>query len=154
LSLTGVLLFAGQCVHAEAPELSFLRLATANAMAESCFAQAHLKRWPPFSIAIVDSAGYLIVFRRQDGASSVSEGAAILKARTAARSGIATGDLAAVSQDAPTRDLFILLQLTNAPGGMPFKQAGHIVAGIGVSGGTPEQDVGCASLALNATSGV
>jgi uncharacterized protein GlcG (DUF336 family) len=121
--------------------------AAAESMAAECFAHSHANSWPPFSIAIVDAGGAVILLRRQDGASSVTAEAALLKARTASRSGASTGDLIGMSQDPPTRDLMLQLQLTDDPGGVPLKAGRQVIGAVGVSGGTAAQDMGCASLA-------
>jgi uncharacterized protein GlcG (DUF336 family) len=55
-----------------------------------------------------------------------------------------------MSQDSPSRDLMLILQLTDDPGGMPLKAGGRIIGAVGVSGGAAEQDVGCATLAIAA----
>lgn len=119
-------------------------------MANRCLEHSKVGGWPPFSIAIVDAGGALLVFTRQDGASAATADAAILKARTSVRSGAATGELAAVSKDPPTRDLLILLQLTDDPGGVPLVRLGNVLGAIGVSGGNAEQDTDCAKLAIAA----
>ncbi len=126
-----------------------LDLALAGSMGERCFNHPVKNGWPPFSIAIVDAGGALLDFRRQDGASTVTAEAAVMKARTSARVAAPTGALVAMSQDPPTRDLFLLLQLTDDPGGIPLRHAGHLIGAIGVSGGTAEQDIGCANLAAS-----
>jgi uncharacterized protein GlcG (DUF336 family) len=69
----------------------------------------------------------------------------LLKARTATRFGAPTQALVAMSQDSPTRDLMLLLQLTDDPGGVPIKVGGRVIGAIGVSGGAAEQDVDCAT---------
>jgi glc operon protein GlcG len=122
-------------------------------MAQRCFGHSRANAWPPFTIAVVDAGGVLVSLRRQDGASPVTAEAALLKARTASRSGAPTQGLAAMSQDAPTRDLMLLLQLTDDPGGVPVKSAGRVIGAIGVSGGTADQDMGCANLAIGAWTG-
>ncbi len=121
--------------------------AAAESMAAQCFAHSHANSWPPFSIAIVDAGGAVILLRRQDGASSVTADAALLKARTAARSGASTQDLIGMSQDPPTRDLMLQLQLTDDPGGVPLRVGRQVIGAVGVSGGTAGQDTGCAGLA-------
>jgi uncharacterized protein GlcG (DUF336 family) len=117
-------------------------------MAEQCFAGSHVNSWPALTIAVVDAGGALVLLRRQDGAASVTVDAALLKARTAIRFGATTQALMAMGQDPPTRDLMMLLQLTDDPGGVPLKVAGRVIGAIGVSGGTAEQDVGCANVGM------
>jgi len=70
--------------------------------------------------------------------------AALLKARTAIRTSAATAALAPALSDPATRDVFLVLQLTGIPGGVPFAQGA-----VGVSGAQPEQDAGCAQQAVD-----
>jgi uncharacterized protein GlcG (DUF336 family) len=144
---------AGAALGADAPLPRPLDQASADSMAERCFAGSHANSWPPFTIAVVDTGGALLLLRREDGASPVTADAALLKARTAARSGAPTQALVAMSQDSPTRDLLLLLQLTDDPGGIPIKAGGRVIGAIGVSGGSAEQDVGCANLGLAVLNG-
>jgi glc operon protein GlcG len=124
--------------------------ALAESMAQRCFSQSSTQGWPPFTIAIVDAGATLILLRRQDAASAVTAEVAALKAKTAVRAGAPTQALATMGQDPPTRDLFLLLQLTDDPGGLPIRFNGRLVGAIGVSGGTADQDIGCATAAMGA----
>ena len=59
----------------------------------------------------------------------------------------------AAAADAPTRDTFLILQMTTIAGGVPFADANAQPAGaVGVSGSAPEQDAACAARAIEATS--
>ncbi len=138
---------AGAIAQAASPDV--INQSAADSMVQRCLSHSMANGWPPFSIAVVDSAGALILLRRQDGASSITADAALLKAQTAARLGGPTAALVAMSQDAPTRDLMMLLRLTDDPGGMPVKPAARTIGAIGVSGGTAEQDIECAKAAIS-----
>lgn len=98
--------------------------------------------------AVLDKGANLVAFSRMDGAWLASNELAIAKARTA------------VMFQAPTESLTAPLQL-GVPqlhfdhvhhgglllvgGGVPlFDQAGQLIGGLGVSGGTPEQDAALA----------
>ena len=148
LGATAWVLLSG-AASAEPPPAS-VDQALADSMAQQCFLHSRANGWPPFTIAVVDLGGTLVLLRRQDGASSVTADAALLKARTATRVGASTQTLVALSQDSPTRDLLLVLQLTNDPGGVPVKAGNRIIGAIGVSGGAPDQDVGCATVAVAA----
>lgn len=124
--------------------------ALADSMVQQCFAHSRANGWPPFTVVVVDAGGSLILLRRQDGASSVTVDAALLKARTAVRFGAPTQALVAMSHDPPSRDLMLLLQLTDDPGGEPVNVGGRTIGGIGVSGGAAAQDVGCATMSVAA----
>jgi glc operon protein GlcG len=146
-SVAAAAIVTGAVLAADAPP-RLLDQAGAESMIEQCFARSHANAWPPFSIAVVDAGGALVLLRRQDGASAVTAEAALLKARTATRFGAPTQTLVAMSQDSPTRDLMLLLQLTDDPGGVPIKVDGRVIGAIGVSGGAAEQDVGCANVGV------
>ncbi|HEY0974431.1 MAG TPA: heme-binding protein [Solimonas sp.] len=127
-------------------------LADAERMIARCLEYAALQKLPPLSVGVVDGSGALIAFKRQPGAATATAEAALLKARTAVRLNVPTALLAqAAASDAPTRDTFLILQLTTIAGGVPFADADKAPAGaIGVSGSAPEQDAACAERALEA----
>ena len=148
-ALTGIFLPTGAMRAAE-PEPPALTQALAESMAQHCLSESRSKGWPAFSIAVVDVSGALILLRRQDAAAPVTAEVAALKAKSAVRTGAPTQALATMGQDPPTRDLFLLLQLTDDAGGLPVRINGRVVGAIGVSGGTADQDIGCATAASGA----
>ncbi|HEY1075999.1 MAG TPA: heme-binding protein [Fontimonas sp.] len=125
-------------------------LASADRMIAQCLDYAATQKLTPLSVAVVDPSGTLVAFKRQPGAASVTAEAALLKARTAARLNAPTAVLGpAVADDGPTRDTFLILQLTTIPGGVPFADANAQLAGaVGVSGSAPDQDAACAARAI------
>jgi glc operon protein GlcG len=151
-ALTGIFLPTG-ATHAAEPEAAAsasLTQALAESMAQHCLSESKNKGWPAFTIAVVDVSGALILLRRQDAAAPVTAEVAALKAKSAVRTGAPTQALATMGQDPPTRDLFLLLQLTDDPGGLPVRINGRVVGAIGISGGTADQDIGCATAAAGA----
>jgi len=118
-------------------------------MIARCLEYANSHQYPPMSSGVVDPTGTLVAFKRQDGAAPATADAALLKARTALRVGAPTAALVDVAGDPPTRDTFLLLQMTTLPGGIPFFAGdGRIEGAFGVSGGTAEQDAECARQAI------
>jgi len=105
----------------------------------------------PMVIAVVDAGGNLIAQQRMDEALLVSIDIALNKAYTAVAVKMPTHELAAVSQSGQP-----LFGIHNADGGriiifgggFPIKQNNEIVGGIGVSGGSVEEDILCATAAL------
>ena len=97
----------------------------------------------PMNIAVADSGGNLITHVRMDGAWLGSIDISINKAFTARAFDIATRDLATPSQPGGQ---FYGIHASNGgrimifAGGIPLKRAGKVVAAIGVSGGSGEQD--------------
>jgi uncharacterized protein GlcG (DUF336 family) len=119
-------------------------------MIARCLEFAATRKLPALSVGVVDASGTLVAFKRQAGASTATADAALLKARTAVRLNAPTALLAqAAAEDAPTRDTFVILQLTTVPGGVPFLDAdGRVAGAIGVSGSSPDQDAACAAQAV------
>lgn len=134
------------------PSAAASPLQTADRMIAGCLQHAAAAKLPPLSIVVIDAGGALIAFKRQDGAMPASADAALLKARTAVRTNAPTAALTAlVAQDPPTRDAFLVLELTGMPGGVPFARGDVPIAGaVGVSGAQPDQDANCAQQAVDA----
>src|SRR5438477_10728426 len=97
----------------------------------------------PMNIAVVDEGGNLVAHVRMDRAWIGSVDISINKAWTARAFDIATKDLAAQSQSG---DQFFGIHVSNGgrvmifAGGVPLRRAGKVVGGVGVSGGSGEQD--------------
>ena len=97
----------------------------------------------PMNIAVVDEGGNLVAHVRMDGAWIGSIDISINKAFTSRAFDIATKDLAAHSQSGGQ---FFGIHVSNHGrvmifvGGVPLKRDGKVVGGIGVSGGSGEQD--------------
>ncbi len=97
----------------------------------------------PSSVAIVDAGRELLAFARQDGALLASTEIAQNKAYTARSLNMATKDVGPLTQ--PGQPLFGLETTHQRPlvsfgGGRPLASNGSIVGGIGVAGGTVDQD--------------
>jgi glc operon protein GlcG len=99
------------------------------------------------NIAVVDDGGHLMAFARMDGARPASGYTAITKAVTSATFRQATGPLPMNAEP----DLLLNLSLQNAAaasggkvtslkGGVPVIVDGQVIGGVGVGGGTGDQD--------------
>jgi len=102
------------------------------------------------SAAVVDAGGHLVHFQRMDRAEIAGPTLAVDKAFTAVAHRIATAELTALA--APGGDLAGLHangggRYVVFGGGLPCWSDGRVVGGVGVSGGTAEQDVACARAA-------
>ena len=102
------------------------------------------------NVALTDAAGVLAGFLRMPGAFLLSVDIAIDKAYTAASFGLPTAQwMSILAQDEALR-----IGLTERPrlvvlgGGLPIREGGVLIGGIGVSGGTAEQDEQCARAGL------
>lgn len=105
------------------------------------------------NIAVVDDGGNLASFIRMPGAFQASIDIAIDKAWTANSFGMATGKFGeALESELPSvRDgLLRRPRVTAFPGGFPIEKAGTRLGGIGVSGGSAEQDDKIALCGLSA----
>jgi glc operon protein GlcG len=98
------------------------------------------------SVAVVDPGMGLVAFAKADGATAHSAETSRRKANTAASTRKATGWMPA--------DLAVTLPLgtgnllTNVPGGFPIKFGEQLVGGLGIAGGTVEQDAQIAKTTL------
>lgn len=106
----------------------------------------------PMCIAITDESGQLIAFERMDGGKVTSTTIAIDKAFTAAAARKATHEYGEASQ--PGKPAFgihsaISGRLMIVGGGLPVIVDGDVVGGIGLSSGTPAQDMQCAQAGLD-----
>ena len=100
------------------------------------------------TISITDAGGHLRAFERADTAPFLTVGVAIDKAWTAASFGMATHQWNQYMAEATVAPLAHHPRLTPVGGGVPLFHEGHLVGGIGVSGGTSVQDHEAAEEAL------
>lgn len=107
----------------------------------------------PMCIAIVDSGANLVGFARMDGAILASVDIAQDKAYSAVTMEMPTDELGEAAQ--PDEPLFGINttndnRLIIFGGGIPLEKEGEIVGAIGVSGGSPEEDVTVAEAGVEA----
>ena len=103
------------------------------------------------SVAIVDAGGHLVVFERMDGAEIAGPVLARDKASTAVAHRVATQELTDLVL--PGADLAGMNSADGGRyiafgGGLPLWDADRVIGGVGVSGGSSEQDVAAATAAL------
>jgi len=105
----------------------------------------------PMCIAIVDESGNLIAFNRMDGGKILSVGLSQDKAFTAA---VSRRPTSYYNENAVPGNLTNGIQsawggrFSTVGGGIPVEDEGTIVGAVGISGGTPEQDIECAEAAI------
>ncbi len=111
----------------------------------------------PQCIAVVDDGGHLLAFSRMDGGKISSVYVAINKAVSAAMRRSATGPMPNAQEPSVLLSLGLPLasggRVTPIRGGLPILVDGEVVGGIGISSGTEEQDVECASAGVAAVLG-
>ena len=105
----------------------------------------------PVAVCVIDIHGNTILQHRMSGAAVFSIEISERKAYTSALVGLRTADLSPLVQ--PGQELFPLMGLSGGRfcsmgGGAPLTSEGQLVAGVGVSGGTVEQDVAILEAAL------
>jgi len=104
------------------------------------------------SVAIVDDRGFLVALHRMDDAPIPMVDIARDKAWTAATFRMATSDIIKFG-DSSSQGFGFNTQnwndrLTTISGGLPIKDGDKVIGGIGVSGGTPDEDVAVCQSAL------
>jgi uncharacterized protein GlcG (DUF336 family) len=110
----------------------------------------------PMAIAIVDSIGLLKAFHRMDGLDRAATVNLVQdKAYTAASFRTPTHMLGENSNENPAfqNSLVNIPNFTLIPGGFPIKDGDVVVGGIGVGGGSPDQDREVAEAALSSLAG-
>jgi glc operon protein GlcG len=110
------------------------------------------------NVAVVDDGGHLLSFDRMNGARPASGYTAITKAATAATFRQPTGPLpAGTTNPDPLLNLSLQIaagasggKITTLYGGVPVVVDGQVIGGVGVGGGTGEQDAEIARAGIQA----
>ena len=108
-------------------------------------------------LAVVDTGGNLVAFRRMKGSFLVSVNIAQGKAFTAMAMHEQTGNLS--KKVLPGEEIY-MLEATNPGrivtfgGGFPLYMDGELIGGFGMSGGTAEEDMACARAAIGSVEGL
>ena len=126
-------------------------LTTAKQIADRVEAES-VKQNLPVAVTVIDVHGNVVLTHRMTGAPAFSLELAERKAYTSALVGMRTADLAPLVQ--PGADLYPLLAVAGGRysaigGGVPVTRDDHVIAGVGVSGGTIEQDVAIVEAAMS-----
>lgn len=101
------------------------------------------------AVAIVDPTGHLVAFAKMDDACLIGIGTAQGKAYTAARSSLNTRDFTNYLKENNVDTATLQAEnLVLIPGGSPIMYKGKLIGGIGIGGGTGEQDEECVQAAL------
>lgn len=111
----------------------------------------------PMCISVVDESGNLIAFERMDGGKVHSVTISQDKAFTAASARKGTHEFNQACIPGHENNLFGIHtalggRMCIVGGGLPIISNGKVVGGIGVSSGSPEQDLGCAQAGVDAFS--
>jgi len=120
------------------PSKKVLTLEAAKQIAANAFAEAKKNNWR-MVIAIVDDGAHLIYLERMDSTQIASVVVAQEKAATAVRFKRPSKAL----EEAVVAGRQVVMTLPGATpieGGLPILVEGELIGGIGVSGGTSQQD--------------
>ena len=125
-------------------------LITAKKIADRVEAES-LKQNVPVAVTVIDIHGNVVLVHRMTGAPAFSLALSERKAYSSALVGIRTSDLVPLVQ--PGAELYPLLAVSGGRysamgGGVPLTSEGEVIAGIGVSGGTTDQDVAIVEAAM------
>lgn len=125
-------------------------LTIAKRVAERVEAES-LKSRVPVAVCVIDTHGNIVLQHRMTGAPTFSLELSERKAYTSALVRLRTADLVPLVQ--PGQPLFPLIMVSGGRysamgGGVPLTNDGEVVAGVGVSGGTTEQDIAIVEAAL------
>jgi uncharacterized protein GlcG (DUF336 family) len=125
-------------------------LTTAKTLAARVEAEA-TKAKVPVAVCIIDVHGNLVLQHRMNGAPLFSLEISERKAYTSGLVGVRTADLLALVQ--PGQSLYALPTVGGGRfcpmgGGAPLLDDGKVFAGVGVSGGTAEEDVAILEAAM------
>ena len=125
--------------------MSALTLDQAQKIISAALAHSKSKGYKAMGIVVLDEAGHLKAFAREDGATMMRYDVALGKAYGAVAFGVSSRTLAERAKDNP--NFFVSLSATSEgkflpqPGAVVIKNAsGQIIGAVGASGGTGDQD--------------
>jgi uncharacterized protein GlcG (DUF336 family) len=106
----------------------------------------------PVAVTVIDTHGNVVLTHRMTGAPAFSLELSERKAYTSALVGMRTADLVPLVQ--PGAELYPLLAVSGGRysaigGGVPVTHEAQVIAGVGVSGGTVEQDTAIVEAAMS-----
>ena len=114
-----------------------ISLERADALIAAVVAESKKRNWK-MNVAVVDSGGNLVAFKRMDGAQLASIAIAEHKARTAAKFRRETKVFEGAMQSFAY--ISTLDDVIASRGGIPLVEGGKLIGAIGCSGGTGSQD--------------
>jgi len=122
-------------------------LAKAREMGRAALAKAE-EMEVAITVCVVDQGGNVVLKARMDGASYLPGQFAEDKAWTAAGLGFATSDLAPLVQPGEMVYGITHPRVVTFGGGLPLREGDAVVGGVGVSGGSVDDDIAVAEAAL------
>jgi uncharacterized protein GlcG (DUF336 family) len=126
-----------------------ITLNDARTIVEAALEHARSGQYPPMTVAVLDAAGQLVAFAREDGSSLLRGRIARAKARGALNMGVGSRSLAARAAAHPA----FINSVVALSDGDPVPAAGgvlvrdddnNVIGAVGVSGSLPDDDEACA----------
>jgi glc operon protein GlcG len=150
--IVSILVFALFATFASAQERppygAPINTATAKKVAAGALAECQKNKWR-MAVAVVDTHGFLVYFEKIDDTQTASIKIAVQKAKASAMYRRPTRAFVdAIAKTGPA--VMTLPGVVGSPGGMPILVNGAVIGGIGVSGGTGDEDEQCAKAGLAA----
>ena len=134
-----------------------ISLAQASEIIDHALAHGRKNGYQPLTVAILDSGGHLVAFKREDDSSLLRYEIATGKAWGALGMGISSRGLAGVANERPAFINAIIAasggRLVPVPGGVLIRDSmGQLLGAIGISGDTSDHDEASAIAGIDATS--
>ena len=108
----------------------------------------------PMSVSVVDESGRLVYFSRADNAGFFTFDTSRAKAMAAASFKRSTMEITEHKDANPllwySLPSVVPTQALPSPGGIPIFRDGHVIGGIGIGGGSPDEDHECAKAGVAA----
>jgi uncharacterized protein GlcG (DUF336 family) len=135
--------------------MSSLTLAEASTIVDAALTKGRDTNCAPLTVAVLDSGGHLVAFKREDRSGILRPDIANGKAWCALGMGFGSRELAERATKAP---MFITAlaavsqgRMVPVPGGVLIKNAaGEILGAVGISGDTSDKDEVCAVAGIEA----
>jgi uncharacterized protein GlcG (DUF336 family) len=130
-------------------------LAHATIIVDKALEQGRTMGLPPLTVAVLDAAGCLVSFKREDGSSLLRPDIAQAKAFGALAMGIGSRAIAARAAVAPAFVSAVNAlaggRLIPVPGGVLIRSSSNAVIGaVGITGANSDQDEACAAAGIAA----
>ena len=124
-------------------------LGAVRTIVDQALAHARGSDFPPMTVAVLDAAGQLVAFAREDGSSLLRGRITRAKARGALNMGVGSRSLAARAAAHPAFINSVVAladgDLVPAAGGVLVRDDdNNVIGAVGVSGSLPDDDEACA----------
>lgn len=135
--------------------MSQLTLKQASVIVDESLRKGHETQCQPLTVAVLDSGGYLVAFKREDRSGLLRYDIAFGKAWGTLGMGFGSRELAERSQKMPAFFGALVAasggRLIPVPGGVLIKNAAsEVVGAVGISGDTADKDEACAVAGIEA----